>query len=69
MALYNIDSEAFFNQAGLQKKDLTNTNKRISYETIHDLWEQASEMIDDPCFGLKGIEVWHPSDLSALGYA
>lgn len=66
---YKLDSEQIFNEAGIQKKDLTNVSKRISYDIIHKLWDQASELIDDPCFGLKGIEVWHPSDLSALGYA
>ena len=25
--------------------------------------------ISDPCFGLKAAQAWHPSDLSALGYA
>ena len=25
--------------------------------------------IPDPCFGLKAAQAWHPSDLSALGYA
>ncbi len=69
MEKYHLNSEAIFLEAGIKKKDLTNVHKRISYDTLHDLWEQATNLIDDPCFGLKGIEVWHPSDLSALGYA
>ncbi len=69
MEKYEIDSEAVFNLSGINKSDLTNISKRIDYETIRCLWEHASELIDDPCFGIRGIEVWHPSDLGALGYA
>ena len=69
MEKYELNSEALFLEAGIQKKDLTNINKRISYEVLHGLWEQATTLIDDPCFGLKGVNIWHPSDLSALGYA
>lgn len=69
MEKYNLDSEALFNKAGILKQDLSNIDKRISYGVFHGLWEQATLLIDDPCFGLKGVDVWHPSDLSALGYA
>ncbi len=69
MNKYHLDSEHFFNEAGIKQSDLTNASKRISYNTLRELWETASRHIDDPCFGLRGSEVWHPSDLSALGYA
>ena len=26
-------------------------------------------MIEDPCFGLRSAEFWHPSNTNALGYA
>jgi len=34
-----------------------------------NLWLQAARLIDDPCFGLRAGELWHPSYLGALGYA
>ena len=38
--------------------------------TVKDnLWLRVSRMIDDPCFGLRAGELWHPSHLNALGYA
>lgn len=69
MEKYHLDSEAIFKKAGLKKRDLTNVHKRISYNILRSLWQTAAEQIDDPCFGLKGVEIWHPSDISALGYA
>lgn len=69
MASYHLDSESIYKAAGIKKRDLNNINMRLSYATLHDLWEQATHLIDDPCFGLKGVEIWHPSDLDALGYS
>jgi len=69
MEKYLLDSESLFQAAGIKKEDLNDINKRISYETMQGLWEQASELINDPCFGITGVEIWHPSDLNALGYA
>ena len=69
MQRYHLDSEKIYDAAGIKTTDLTDPQKRIPYHTLHSLWNQASEIIDDPCFGLKSIKIWHPSDLNALGYA
>jgi hypothetical protein len=42
---------------------------RYRLDNIDNLWRKVSEVIDDPCFGLKAAVVWHPSNLGALGYA
>jgi AraC-like DNA-binding protein len=42
---------------------------RYKLNSIKNLWQKASEAINDPCFGLKAGELWHPSNFSALGYA
>ena len=42
---------------------------RYRLDSIDNLWRKASKIIDDPCFGLKAAEFWHPSNFGALGYA
>jgi AraC-like DNA-binding protein len=42
---------------------------RYRLANIDNLWRRACEVIDDPCFGLKAGDLWHPSYSSALGYA
>ncbi len=69
MQKYHLKSETLYKDAGIDINDLTNVDKRIPYATLHNLWQQASSLIDDPCFGLKGVDIWHPSDLNALGYS
>jgi hypothetical protein len=45
------------------------SGRRYRIDNIDNLWRKASKIIDDPCFGFKAAEVWHPSNLGALGYA
>ena len=66
---YGHDPEPIFQRAGIDREMLMQPGTRISDRKAHDLWEMATELIDDPCFGLRAAEYCHPSYYNALGYA
>ncbi len=63
------DADTIFASAGLSRTDLSNDRKRVNYQKAWQLWSEASHIIEDPCFGLKTANIFHPSDLNLLGYA
>ena len=66
---YEIDPEPLFQETSLNPELMKQSGGRYRIDNIDHLWRKAAEVIDDPCFGLKAAEVWHPSNLGALGYA
>lgn len=48
---------------------LLNQGARVSNKTVDRLWTLATQVVKDPCFGLRAAEFWHPSHFNALGYA
>ena len=66
---YGIDPELLFREMGLNPELMKRPGGRYRLDSIDNLWRKASKIIDDPCFGLKAAELWHPSNFSALGYA
>jgi len=66
---YGHDPETLFLEVGLDPKLFNNPDARMSYRVADNLWSKTSELIDDPCFGLRAIKYWHPSHFGALGYA
>jgi len=69
LEMYGHDPEPIFSQQGITKEMMVKPGAR-ALQTIGDnLWYRASQTIDDPCFGLKSGNLWHPSHLNALGYA
>ena len=66
---YGHDPAPIFLRQGIDREMLMRPGTRISYMKAHNLWEKASELITDPCFGLRAVEYWHPSHFNALGYA
>jgi AraC-like DNA-binding protein len=69
LELYNIDPEHLFQETSLNPELMKQSGGRYRIDNIDHVWRKAAEAIDDPCFGLKAAEVWHPSNLGALGYA
>ena len=65
---YGIHPEPLLREMALDPELLKQPGARYRLDNIDNLWRKASEVIDDPCFGLKAAEVWHPSNLGALGY-
>ena len=66
---YRIDPQPLFMEMGINPELLQQSGMRYKLNSIKNLWQRAAEIIDDPCFGLKAAELWHPSNFSALGYA
>jgi len=66
---YWIDPRPLFLEAGVNPELMQQSGMRYKLNNIKNLWQKAAEVIDDPCFGLKAAELWHPSNFSALGYA
>lgn len=66
---YNYDPSVLFRKKGLNPDLMENPEARVKFKLVMELWEKASEMIKDPCFGLTAAEYWHPSYMNALGYA
>ena len=64
-----IDPAPLFREAGLDTNILDNPLMRYPAKEASLAWERASEMLDDPAFGLTIAQVWHPSDFHALGCA
>jgi len=66
---YGHDPEPIFLKEGVDYNMILRPGTRISFTAMDNLWAKASEMIEDPCFGLRAAEFWHPSNFNALGYA
>jgi AraC-like DNA-binding protein len=65
----NIDPLPIYKKAGIDPELRFNPQARVDIECIEQLWIEASKVIDDPTFGIKMVEFWHPSMLGAVGYA
>ena len=63
------DPAPLYRKAGIDPGLLSNPNARISVSKVDRLWEQAMDVIDDPCFAIDMAGFWHPSQTGALGYA
>jgi len=66
---YGHDPEALYLDVGIDPDLRNKPGARIPYTLVNGLWAKATEIIDDPCFGLKAHKYWHPSYFHALGYA
>ena len=66
---YGYDSTELFAKAGLDHSKLKDPLARFSFQGVTRLWALATDLIDDPCFGIKVASFWHPTTLHALGYS
>ena len=66
---YGHDPEALYFDVGIDPDLRNKPGARIPYTLVNELWAKATEIIDDPCFGLMAHKYWHPSYFHALGYA
>ena len=65
----DIDPAPLYKRAGIDPEVISNANARINVEHMDSVWNEAVELIDDPTFGVKMVQYWHPSMMGALGYA
>ncbi|WP_456417245.1 AraC family transcriptional regulator [Thiolapillus sp.] len=66
---YGVDTDLLMKEYGIDAKLVTDPNARFRMEQIDALYDRIAELIDDPNFGLKAVQFWHPSQMGALGYA
>ncbi len=64
-----VNPDPLMRKLCIDPQKIDDPNARFPYKRIDTLWAEAAALIDDPCFGLKAAIYWHPSNLSALGYA
>lgn len=65
---YGIDPLPLMQELAIDPKIVADPNGRFRYTQIDQLWLRAAEIADDPAFGLRSADYWHPSQLGALGY-
>jgi len=65
----NHDPEPLFSKAGISRDSIKTAGLRVPFKIVDELWREASRIIEDPCFGLRASEFWHPAHMHALGYA
>jgi len=63
------DPAPLYRKAGINPALLKKSDARIDISHVDELWRLAAELLDDPCFGIKMTNNWHPSYVGALGYA
>ena len=63
------DPAPLYRNAGINPALLKKSDARIAISHVDELWRLAVDLLDDPCFGVKMTEHWHPSYVGALGYA
>lgn len=66
---YRIDPGPVFSAANLDPALMFQPGARYPLSGIARIWKEMSLRIDDPCFGLKTAEHWHPSHFGTIGYA
>jgi AraC-like DNA-binding protein len=64
-----IDPAPLFKDAGLDPSSRDNPLLRYPVKEATLVWRRASEILDDPTFGLTIVKLWQPSDFHALGCA
>ncbi len=65
----DVDPAPLYKKADINPELLLNPTARISVNSVDKLWQQATEVIEDPCFAIDMAAFWHPSQIGALGYA
>lgn len=65
----DIDPVPIYKKAGIDPGLLFDPHARINVSCVDNLWRQVDEIIEDPCYGVKVGEFWHPSYIGPLGYA
>jgi AraC-like DNA-binding protein len=63
------DPAPIYKQAGIDPKAILDPNVRLKFSNVEQLWHLVDELLDDPCFGVKMVDHWHPSRMGSLGYA
>ncbi len=66
---YGIDPLPLFRKVHIDPELMNDMSSRTNWTTQDALWQGVADSVNDPCFGLKVGDFWHPSHMHALGYA
>jgi len=66
---YNEDPLSIFTSLQLDPELMYHSGGRYPFAKVIELWQEASKVVPDPCFGLMAAANWHPSNFGTLGYA
>jgi len=66
---YGIDSQAIFDDVGVNLDGLRKNNARIANTKIHEIWQQAQSLSNDPYITLKLAQNMKPCAFDTLGMA
>ena len=66
---YGYDAESVFLEEGIDREMMLKPGMRITHARADSLLSKLNGLIDDPCWGLRGVKFWHPSHFNALGHA
>ncbi len=66
---YGHDAESVFLKVGIDREMILKPGARIPHARAGRLCSKVDDLIDDPCWGLRGVKFWHPSHFNALGHA
>ncbi|MCG8671851.1 MAG: AraC family transcriptional regulator [Pseudomonadales bacterium] len=64
-----VDSQAIFEEAGVEYKMAVNPYMRVPTRKISRLFELSVAATGNTCFGLSMVEFIHPTTFHALGYS
>ncbi len=66
---YGIEPDPVFRRVNLDPDLLFEPGARYPLSGISGLWREMERLIEDPCFGLKTADHYHPSHFGTIGYA
>ena len=66
---YGLDPQPYFRRARIDPRLINDPQARFNLTHIDETYRELYETVKDPCIGLKVASLWHPSNLSSLGYA
>ncbi len=66
---YGVDSQAIFDNVGVNLDGLRKNNARIANSKIYEVWQQAQVLCDDPYITLKLSQNMKPCAFDTLGMA
>jgi AraC-like DNA-binding protein len=66
---YGHDAKSLLLEEGIDREMILKPGARISHARSDSLCSKVDDLIDDPCWGLRGAKCWHPSHFNALGHA
>jgi len=57
LAAYGHDPEPIFSKEGIDYDMILLPGTRIPFKAMDNLWAKATDMIEDPCFGLRAAVI------------